>query len=153
MDWINWTENADSLYCIPITSYWKPHTVWPFPVQHQSDDRYTKCTEHLYTPSVGTAACAYATVVCQIYTVYVVTDDLGSNPDHRRAWWWDRQKSRWKNEVLFRNAVAVLWLCLLCGGTRFDLAKGYSDITTVTTWEQCSFSACIIYTAGYAWLE
>jgi hypothetical protein len=46
MDRINWTENAALPYCIDITTYCKPHTVWPFPVQHQSEDRYTKCTEH-----------------------------------------------------------------------------------------------------------
>ena len=39
-------EHVALLYCIAITSYWKPHTVRSFLAQHQSDDRYTKYTEH-----------------------------------------------------------------------------------------------------------
>jgi hypothetical protein len=41
----------------------------------------------------------------------------------------------WKNEVLFRTALAVLslGLCLLCGGTRFELSSGYNYIAALTT--------------------
>jgi len=46
-----------------------PNTVWPFLVQHQGDDRYTKCTEHLKTSSLGNADCVYSTVACQIIAV------------------------------------------------------------------------------------
>jgi len=67
MDLNKLIENVALLYCIAITSYWKPHTVRSYLAQHQSDDRYTKCTEHLYTLSLGNAACACTAVACQIY--------------------------------------------------------------------------------------
>ena len=64
----NLNKNTAILYChhklLPA-----PHTVWPFLVQHQADDRYTKCTEHLHTLSSDNAACANTTVACQIYVV------------------------------------------------------------------------------------
>jgi len=60
-------ENVALLYRIAITSYWKNNTVWPFLVQHQGDDRYTKCTEHLHTLYLDNADCAYSTVECLKY--------------------------------------------------------------------------------------
>ena len=65
MGCIFWTEHVTLLYCIAIKSYWKPHTLWSF-LAHQSDDRYTKCTEHLYTLPLGNAAVLYRSLVSNI---------------------------------------------------------------------------------------
>ena len=58
-------EHLRLMYGIVITMYWKPHTVGPF-LGHQSDDRYTKCTEHLYTIPSGNAAVLYRSGVSNI---------------------------------------------------------------------------------------
>jgi len=71
MDWINWIENAALLYCNAITRYWKPNTVWPFLVQHQEDDRYTKCTEYLHTIFRQCCLCVYHSSVTNICGIII----------------------------------------------------------------------------------
>ena len=70
------TENTALLHCITITNYCKPQTVWSFLVKNQSDDRYTKYTEHIYTLSLGYAACVYTTVQWQIYVLEILVNIL-----------------------------------------------------------------------------
>ena len=53
-----------------------PHTVWSFLAEHQSDDRYTKCTEYLYTLSLGNAACACTTVAGQMYGISALVEKV-----------------------------------------------------------------------------
>jgi len=71
MCWIFWTEHVALLYCIAITSYWKSHTVRSF-LAHQSDDRYTKCTEHLYTLTLGNAAVLYRSGMSNICDMCII---------------------------------------------------------------------------------
>jgi hypothetical protein len=71
MDRINSIEHVALLYCIAITSYWKPHTVWSFLYISEMTDT-KKGTEHLYTLPLGNEACACTAVVCQVYGGYVL---------------------------------------------------------------------------------
>jgi hypothetical protein len=52
-------------YCIVLSLQViaNTHTVWTLLGRQQGEDRYTKYSEHLHTPSLDNAACVFTAVV------------------------------------------------------------------------------------------